>query len=105
MTSAKPRRSAAWRYALGAVKNSRSGLISHNVRLGARRTRCRLDALTWSALREIAERERMTLHELCTVVAQASPGAWAVSVARPCFTPGYFCEAVAARAGSTLTVN
>ena len=57
MTSAKARQSAPWRYALDAVEKSRDGLISHNVRIGARRTSFRLDALTWSALGEIARRD------------------------------------------------
>jgi predicted DNA-binding ribbon-helix-helix protein len=103
MTSAKPRRSAAWRYALGAVEKSRSGLISHNVQIGTRRTSLRLDALTWSALGDIARREQITLHELCTLIAETKPPALSLTVAVRCYALGYFCEAVTAEAGRTLT--
>ena len=100
MTSAKARQSAPWRYALDAVEKSRDGLISHNVRIGARRTSFRLDALTWRALAEISRRERMTLHELCTLIAEAKPPALSLTVAIRCYVLGYFCEA--ARAEKTV---
>jgi predicted DNA-binding ribbon-helix-helix protein len=105
MTPYQPRRSAAWRYALGAVQKSRSGLISRNVCIGGRRTAFRLDALTWSALREIAEREQTTLDELCTLIAEERPPAMSVSGAIRCYALGYFCEAATARAGSMFTVR
>lgn len=54
--------------AFAEVENARDGLINKNIRLGARRTSCRLDRLTWDMLHEIARREGVTIHELCAAI-------------------------------------
>lgn len=44
-------------------------LISRNVTILGRQTSVRLEAQMWSALREVAERERCSVHDLCSLVA------------------------------------
>jgi len=84
--------------ALDAVGKSHDGLILHNVRIGPLRTSLRLDAPTWSALREIAQREGLTLHQLCTSIKEAKPPALSLTVAIRCYALHYFCDAVTADA-------
>ena len=43
-------------------------LVSRNVSVSARRTSLRLEPSMWDALAEIARRENMTIHQLCTQV-------------------------------------
>src|SRR5262245_6447590 len=45
-----------------------STLVSRNVTVGGRRTSLRLEPPMWDALAEIARRESMTVHQLCTQV-------------------------------------
>lgn len=45
-----------------------STLISRNVSIRGRRTSLRLEPAMWDALAEIARRERMTVHALCTAI-------------------------------------
>ena len=94
----KVRQSAAMKQALDAVGKSHDGLISHNVCIGPHRTSLRLDAPTWSALREIARREGLTLHQLCTSIKEAKPPALSLTVTIRCYALHYFCDAVTADA-------
>jgi predicted DNA-binding ribbon-helix-helix protein len=43
-------------------------LISRNVTIAGRRTSLRLEKEMWEALADIASREGMTIHELCTLI-------------------------------------
>jgi predicted DNA-binding ribbon-helix-helix protein len=45
-----------------------STLVSRNVSIAGRRTSLRLEPAMWDALGEIARRERMTVHQLCSEV-------------------------------------
>lgn len=45
-----------------------STLVTHNVRIGQRRTSLRLEPAMWDALDEICQREGMTRHQLCTAI-------------------------------------
>jgi predicted DNA-binding ribbon-helix-helix protein len=90
----KPRQSATMKQALDAMEKSHAGLISHNVRIGLHRTSLRLDAPTWNALDEIAQREGLTLHQLCTSIKEAKPPALSLTVAIRCYALHYFCDAV-----------
>jgi predicted DNA-binding ribbon-helix-helix protein len=47
------------------MTRSNSTLICRNVTLGGRRTSLRLERATWSALEEIAEREAISVSEVC----------------------------------------
>jgi predicted DNA-binding ribbon-helix-helix protein len=77
----KARHSALWNRTLHAVATSAEALVSHNIRIGDRRTSFRLDGLTWGALHDIAQRERVTVHALCTAVDSRKPRALSLTVA------------------------
>jgi len=52
-----------------------SALISRNITVLGRRTSIRLESQMWSALKEIADRERCSIHDLCSLVAtRRKPG-------------------------------
>jgi predicted DNA-binding ribbon-helix-helix protein len=44
-------------------------LISRNITVNKKRTSIRLEAQMWVALKEIAEREKCTVHDICSVIA------------------------------------
>ena len=64
-----------------ALDEFRGRLISHHIRIGKQRTSIRLTCLTWRLLQEIADRERITVHELCTAISSGKPRAMPLSVA------------------------
>lgn len=47
---------------------NKSSLVSRNITIKGRRTSVRLEPEMWQALREISERERCTIHELCSLI-------------------------------------
>lgn len=49
--------------------NNGSALISRNITVLGKRTSIRLESQMWVALKEIADRERCSVHELCSLVA------------------------------------
>jgi predicted DNA-binding ribbon-helix-helix protein len=46
----------------------KSSLISKNITINGRRTSVRLEPEMWQSLYEIAERERCTIHQLCSLI-------------------------------------
>jgi predicted DNA-binding ribbon-helix-helix protein len=48
----------------------RSTLINRNVTVEGHRTSIRLESLMWDALRQVCDRERMSLHEMVTAIGQ-----------------------------------
>jgi predicted DNA-binding ribbon-helix-helix protein len=52
-----------------AVANNGSALISRNITVLGKRTSIRLESQMWVALKEIADRERCSVHDLCSLVA------------------------------------
>lgn len=51
------------------LDTKKTALISRNITVNKRRTSIRLEAQMWVALKEIAEREKCTVHDICTVIA------------------------------------
>lgn len=47
----------------------KTALISRNITVNKRRTSIRLEAQMWVALKEIATREKCTIHDICGVIA------------------------------------
>jgi predicted DNA-binding ribbon-helix-helix protein len=47
---------------------TRSGLISRNITVNGNRTTIRLEEHMWDALKEIAYREKQTIHTLCSLI-------------------------------------
>jgi predicted DNA-binding ribbon-helix-helix protein len=87
----------------GADTDAPPGLISRNVTVRGRRTSMRLEASMWEALKEICRRERITLADLCTLVARARSSALTLTAALRVFIVDYFRSAATeeghARAG------
>lgn len=51
------------------LDTKKTALISRNITVNKRRTSIRLEAQMWVALKEIAEREKCTVHDICGVIA------------------------------------
>jgi predicted DNA-binding ribbon-helix-helix protein len=105
MTTTKPRRSPAWSRALDAVAQvpaTASEVAVRNVSIGGRRTSVRLDVTTLRGLYQIMQREAVTLHELCTLIADAKPRRFPLTAAIRCYVVGYFIEAARARGKATV---
>lgn len=50
------------------VSNGPSSLVSRNITIMGRRTSVRLEPEMWSALRDIAKREKCTMHDICSLI-------------------------------------
>jgi predicted DNA-binding ribbon-helix-helix protein len=90
-----------WTTALAAVADCKRGLILYNVRIAGRRTSCRLDAATWSALGDVAGRRGVTVNDLCTSIAATKPRALSLTAAIRCYLLSYFRRC----AGRSRTVH
>lgn len=53
-----------------ARRRSRSALVSRNVWIGPRRTSIRLEPAFWDLLEQVAQREYLSIHGVCTAVAE-----------------------------------
>lgn len=51
------------------LDNKKTALISRNITVNRKRTSVRLESQMWVAIKEIAEREKCTIHDICTVIA------------------------------------
>lgn len=54
----------------GREKNNQAHLVCRNVTVNGRRTSLRMEPLLWASLREIAERESMTINRICSEIDQ-----------------------------------
>lgn len=54
----------------GDIATLRSSLVSRNITLNGHRTSMRLEPAMWNALIEICRREKLSIHQLCSMVAQ-----------------------------------
>ena len=71
-----------------------STLVNRNVTVSGHRTSMRLEPAMWEALEEICRREKLTVHEVCSLVDSRrtqSP----LTAAMRVFILGYFRAAVA----------
>lgn len=66
-----------------------SSLLSRNVTVAGRRTSVRLEPKMWDALSEICQRERLSTHDICTVIA-ARRSASTLTAALRVFVMDYF---------------
>ena len=69
------------------------GLVSRNITIAGHRTSCRLEPTMWEALYDICERERITVHKLCTVIDQRRAPRLTLTAAIRVFALAYFREA------------
>lgn len=68
----------------------KSTLISHNIMIEGRRTSVRLEKEMWMGLKEIARRERCTVHALCGVVNDRKRPDTSLTAAIRVFIMAYF---------------
>ncbi len=72
---------------------SRSTLVSRNVVVSGRRTSVRLEPEMWDGLREVCQRERSTLHQICTTVSLQKQEETSLTAAIRVFVMRYFRNA------------
>jgi predicted DNA-binding ribbon-helix-helix protein len=71
-------------------KTLSSTLISKNITVANHRTSIRLEPEMWQGLIEICRRERATLHEVCTAVAQHKTESTSLTAAIRVFIMAYY---------------
>jgi predicted DNA-binding ribbon-helix-helix protein len=71
-------------------KREKTTLISHNIMIEGRRTSVRLEKEMWMALKEIARRERCSVHALCDVVSARKQPDTSLTAAVRVFIMAYF---------------
>jgi predicted DNA-binding ribbon-helix-helix protein len=77
----------------GSSARARSStLVNRNVTIRGRRTSLRLEPAMWDALHEIAQRESISLHELCSEVERERQESTLTAAIRV-YILGYFREA------------
>lgn len=72
---------------------SSSTLINRNVTVNGHRTSMRLEPAMWDALEDICRREKLTIHEACSLV-DARRSQSSLTAAMRVFILGYFRAAV-----------
>ncbi len=91
------------------VKKISTSLIHRNIRIGTRRTSLRLEHIAWCSLVEIAQREGITVHELCTAINAEKPRALSLATAIRRAVLQYYRDAATesghAKAGHGKTVH
>ncbi len=71
-------------------ENNSTSLVSRNVTIAGHRTSIRLEPDMWLALKEICRRERASMHEVCTTVAQHKQQNSSLTAAIRVFIMAYF---------------
>lgn len=72
---------------MAAIKSS---LISRNITLNGHRTSMRLEPAMWNALIEICRREKLNIHQICSLVAQHKAEETSFTAAVRVFAMSYF---------------
>lgn len=75
------------------LNKEKTALISRNVTVNKRRTSIRLEAQMWVSLKEIAEREKCTIHDICNVIAMKKADNITLTAAIRIFLMLYFKSA------------
>lgn len=69
---------------------NKTALISRNITIKQRRTSIRLESQMWIALKEIADREKCTIHNICDVIANQKSNNITLTAAIRIFIMLYF---------------
>lgn len=77
-----------------------SSLVSRNITVMGRRTSVRLEPEMWVALRDIAKREKCTIHDICTLVSLRKSALTSLTAAIRVFLMLYY-KAAATEEGHT----
>ncbi len=72
------------------LDNNKTALASRNITVNKRRTSIRLEAQMWIALKDIAEREKCSIHDICGVIAQRKSKTITLTAAIRVFLMLYF---------------
>ena len=73
-----------------AKKAIRSSLISRNVTIAGHRTSVRLEPDMWNGLMEVCRRERVSLHDICTRVAEDKSDETSLTAAIRVYVMNYY---------------
>jgi len=68
----------------------KTALISRNITVEKRRTSIRLEAQMWVALKEVAVREKCTIHDICTIISKRKSGNITLTAAMRIFLMLYY---------------
>lgn len=71
----------------------RSTLVSRNVTIAGHRTSVRLEPDMWSGLMEVCRRERLSVHDVCTKVAQGKNADTSLTAAIRVYVMNYYRQA------------
>lgn len=71
-----------------------SSLVTRNIRLADKRTSVRLEPLLWQALEDVARRQKISIHELCTQIHKTKPERGGLTSAMRVHLLGYYREAL-----------
>ena len=74
----------------GTENTNKTTLVSRNITVMGRRTSVRLELEMWNALKEIADREYCTIHDICTLVKMRKNPATSLTAAIRVFLMLYF---------------
>ena len=80
-------------HSAGNRRREKTTLISHNIMIDGRRTSVRLEKEMWIAIKDIAQRERCTVHALCTVIEKRKRPDTSLTAAIRVFIMAYFQSA------------
>lgn len=72
------------------VGQDKAGLVSRNVKILDKRTSVRLEKQMWIALKDIAKREKCTIHDVCSLVAMNKKPAISLTASIRIFIMMYF---------------
>lgn len=75
------------------IATLRSSLVSRNITLNGHRTSMRLEPAMWNALIEICRREKLSIHQLCSMVAQHKSEQSSFTASVRVFAMSYFKSA------------
>jgi predicted DNA-binding ribbon-helix-helix protein len=67
-----------------------SNLVSRNITVSGHRTSVRLEPEMWNGMRDICRREKLTMHQVCSFVAEAKPSNSSLTAAIRVFIMAYF---------------
>ena len=70
--------------------HSKSSLLSRNVTIMGKRTSVRLEPEMWRAVKDIADRENCTIHDLCSLISLRKKGNSSLTAAIRVFIMLYF---------------
>ncbi len=73
-----------------AMMGLKSSLISRNITLDGHRTSMRLEPAMWNALIEICRREKLSIHQICSLVAQHKAEETSFTAAVRVFAMSYY---------------